>query len=79
MVVESLLPFLKGLFVSRKKKKANGDKMAEALSDTALTEYDQFDDYLEMVIQFGVGHNIICLHAPFRLEKLEGLICLIRT
>ena len=27
----------------------------EDLSDTALTEYDQFDDYLEMVIQFGVG------------------------
>ena len=78
MVVESLLPFLKGLFVSRKKKKANGDKMAEALSDTALTEYDQFDDYLEMVIQFGVG-DIICLHASIRLEKLEGLICLIRT
>ena len=56
VVVESLLPFLKGLFVSRKKKKkANGDKMAEALSDTALTEYDQFDDYLEMVVQFGVS------------------------
>ena len=54
-MVESLLPFLKGLVVSRKKKKANGDKMAEALSDTALTEYDQFDDYLEMVVQFGVS------------------------
>ena len=55
VIVESLLPFLKRLFVSRKKKKANGDKMAEVLSDTALTEYDQFDDYLEMVIQFGVS------------------------
>ena len=56
MVIESLLPFLKGLVVSRKKKKkANGDKMAEELSDTALTEYDQFDDYLEMVVQFGVS------------------------
>lgn len=55
VVVESLLPFLKGLFVGRKKKKKNGDKMAEALSDTALTDYDQFDDYLEMVIQFGVS------------------------
>ena len=61
VVVESLLPFLKGLFVSRKKKKANGDKMSEALSDTALTEYDQFDDYLEMVIQFGVSHGILYL------------------
>ena len=57
VVVESLLPFLKGLLVGRKKKKANGDEMAAALSDTALTEYDQFDDYLEMVIQFGVSHD----------------------
>ena len=54
-----MLPFLKRLVVSRKKKKkANGDKMVEALSDTALTEYDQFDDYLEMVVQFGVSHII---------------------
>jgi hypothetical protein len=65
-VVESLLPFLKGLLVGRKKKKKeNGDKMAEALSDTALTEYDQFDDYLEMVVQFGVSRLpirvIVCL------------------
>ena len=57
VVVESLLPFLKGLFVSRKKKKANGGKDREDLSDTALAEYDQFDDYLEMVIQFGVCTN----------------------
>ena len=56
VVVESLLPFLKGLFVSRRKKKANGGKL-EVLSDTVLTEYDQFDDYLEMVIQFGVMHE----------------------
>ena len=62
VVVESLLPFLKGLFVGRKKKKINGDNMAEALSDTALTEYDQFDDYLEMVIQFGVSHNKYDIH-----------------
>ena len=55
-----MLPFLKGLFVGRKKKKANGNKMAEVLSDTALTEYDQFDDYLEMVIQFGVSY-ILCV------------------
>ena len=64
VVVESLLPFLKGVLVGRKKKKTNGDKMAAALSDTALTEYDQFDDYLEMVIQFGVSHNqsYICIN-----------------
>lgn len=49
-----MLPFLKGLFLGRKKEKANGDKLQE-LSDTALAEYDQFDDYLEMVIQFGVS------------------------
>ena len=54
VVVESLLPFLKGLFVTRKKRKKNGNRM-EALADTALTNYDQFDDYLEMVIQFGVS------------------------
>lgn len=72
VVVESLLPFLKGLFVSRKKKKANSDKMAEALSDTALTEYDQFDDYLEMVIQFGVGHNIILSACTLQARKIRG-------
>lgn len=54
VVVESLLPFLKGMFVSRKKKKVNGEGTHD-LSDVALSEYDQFDDYLEMVIQFGVG------------------------
>ena len=64
--MESLLPFLKGLFVGRKKKKANGDKLRE-LSDVALTEYDQFDDYLEMVIQFGVCTYIAIVLSPCRM------------
>jgi hypothetical protein len=30
----------------------------QAISDSVLEEYDQFDDYLEMVMQFGVRFTI---------------------
>jgi hypothetical protein len=29
----------------------------QAISDSVLEEYDLFDDYLEMVMQFGVRFN----------------------
>ena len=78
VVVESLLPFLKGLFVSRKKKKINGEKVTE-LHDTALSEYDQFDDYLEMVIQFGVNHELECVHVNVcQLQSTNSVIASVR-
>ena len=30
-------------------------------ADVFLSEYDQFDDYLEMVIQFGVSRKTLAL------------------
>lgn len=45
---ETVIPFVKTLF---------GTKMAKrraSVRDAMLAEYEQFDDYLEMVIQFGV-------------------------
>lgn len=33
----------------------------QAILDSVLVEYDQFDDYLEMVMQFGVGHDLLHL------------------
>ena len=52
VVQETVIPLLKQLCVGRVEKKL--DK-ADHVPDTILAEYDQFDDYLEMVIQFGVS------------------------
>lgn len=51
--MESVIPFLHELSVSRvERSKCKGGKV---IPDTILAEYDQFDDYLEMVVQFGVS------------------------
>ena len=51
--MESLFPFVKELYVSRvERSKCKGRKVTP---DTILADYDQFDDYLEMVVQFGVS------------------------
>lgn len=33
--------------------------LSQAQQDIVLEEYDQFDDYLEMVVQFGVSLTLI--------------------
>lgn len=51
--MESLIPFMAELRASRvERSKYKGRKV---IPDTVLVEYDQFDDYLEMVVQFGVS------------------------
>lgn len=52
MTVETVIPFVKELFISGVEKKRGREGR---IPDTILAEYDQFDDYLEMVIQFGVS------------------------
>ncbi len=49
MVTETLIPFVKLQLASRIHRKSH-----HCIPDTILAEYEQFDDYLEMVIQFGV-------------------------
>ena len=56
ILLESLLPLIK-YFAAKtvQDKKQKSAKMLPPLPvDVALAEYDVFDDYLEMVIQFGV-------------------------
>ena len=48
--METVIPLAKTLVFG----KAVFRSKAEIL-DTVLTEYEQFDDYLEMVVQFGVS------------------------
>lgn len=52
VLVETVIPFAKELFISGVEKKRGRKGF---IPDTILAEYDQFDDYLEMVIQFGVS------------------------
>ena len=51
--METVIPVSKQFFVGKVEKKLG---KAGNIPDTILTEYDEFDDYLEMVIQFGVSH-----------------------
>ena len=53
MVVETVLPVSKQFLVGRVERKLG---KAGNVPDTLLAEYDEFDDYLEMVIQFGVSY-----------------------
>lgn len=52
MVVETLIPMSKQFLVGRVEKKLG---KAGNVPDVILSEYDEFDDYLEMVVQFGVS------------------------
>ena len=50
VTMETVIPFVKALFVTRVAKKTS-------VKDAVFAEYEQFDDYLEMVIQFGVSYE----------------------
>ena len=56
VLVETVIPFAKELFISGVEKKRGRKGL---IPDTILAEYDQFDDYLEMVIQFGVSTSCL--------------------
>lgn len=46
--METVIPSVKALFSTKVTKQKT------SVRDAVLAEYEQFDDYLEMVIQFGV-------------------------
>ena len=48
VTMETVIPFIKEMFVTCVSK-------TDRLSDSVKAEYEPFDDYLEMVIQFGVS------------------------
>ena len=58
VLVETVIPFAKELFISGVEKRRGRKGL---IPDTILAEYDQFDDYLEMVIQFGVSTSCLVL------------------
>lgn len=62
VLVETVIPFAKELFISGVEKKRGRKGL---IPDTILAEYDQFDDYLEMVIQFGVSTSCLGLFTGF--------------
>lgn len=53
VVMETLIPFVKIQAFSRVKGRKHG-----SVPDVLLAEYEQFDDYLEMVVQFGVRAHL---------------------
>ncbi len=60
VVMESVIPFVGEIRASRvERSKSKGRKV---IPDTTLADYDQFDDYLEMVVQFGVSVQVQVLH-----------------
>ena len=52
VVMETIMPLVKQSFMGKV-----GQKLGKtgSIPDTILTHYDQYDDYLEMVVQFGVS------------------------
>ena len=59
VVVETVVPLSQQFLVGRVEKKLG---KAGNVPDTILADYDAFDDYLEMVIQFGVSPKQLLKH-----------------
>ena len=59
VVVETVIPLSRQFLVGRVEKKLG---KAGNVPDTILADYDAFDDYLEMVIQFGVSPRQLLKH-----------------
>ena len=55
IILESILPLLQEVLLTKKLEKKSRKSLPP---DLALAEYELFDDYLEMVIQFGVCNYI---------------------
>jgi len=74
IVTESIIPYLKKSAHQKKKTKGKEDfnqYIVEKLEEINLPEYDAFDDYLEMIIQFGY---VTLFAASFPLAGLCSLI-----
>lgn len=53
VMTEAVIPLVTSMCM--KKRAGSGQRGGEGHGEVFLAEYDQFDDYLEMVIQFGVS------------------------
>lgn len=84
LVVETIIPFATEHFsqwrIKRQFKKINkiSQVQEQEISDSVLEEYDQFDDYLEMVMQFGVSftlfkHNFTNPPPPYQWRTRGGV------
>lgn len=74
VLVETVIPFAKELFISGVEKKRGRKGF---IPDAIRAEYDQFDDYLEMIIQFGVSTTcfVLFLQLP-KAVILCSAVCL---
>lgn len=70
MVVETVVPLSRQFLVGRVEKKLG---KAGNVPDTILADYDAFDDYLEMVIQFGVSPNQPLKHYLLLMLSLSSV------
>lgn len=57
VVTESVIPFFKTMLLS--KNLGKGFAASGLPMDIILDEYDPFNDYLEMVMQFGVSFSLL--------------------
>eukprot|EP00756_Hemistasia_phaeocysticola_P051214 Hpha_TRINITY_DN26390_c0_g1::TRINITY_DN26390_c0_g1_i1::g.9322::m.9322/K19327/ANO10, TMEM16K; anoctamin-10 len=79
VATETLLPQLMGLWNKRSKrklldslKKHDKQSNADAILELEADEYESFDDYLEMVIEFGY---VILFAAGFPLASALSVLC----
>eukprot|EP01061_Rhynchopus_euleeides_P023482 TRINITY_DN38216_c0_g1_i1.p1 TRINITY_DN38216_c0_g1~~TRINITY_DN38216_c0_g1_i1.p1 ORF type:complete len:718 (+),score=291.05 TRINITY_DN38216_c0_g1_i1:76-2154(+) len=78
--LETLLPFLLNLVrrttqkdaIAEMKKRDEKGSLVPAFQETHLPEYEPFDDYLEMVIEFGY---VTLFAASFPLAALLSVLC----
>ena len=56
--METVIPFVKRIFATKASEKKEGK--GKYIPDVILAEYESFDDYLEMVVQFGVSSGNVC-------------------
>lgn len=77
ILLESVIPFLKEVLMTRKLIQKNGSK-SPLPTDIVFADYDLYDDYVEMVIQFGVSASehilficvCVCLCISVKISKL---------
>eukprot|EP01064_Diplonema_japonicum_P012879 TRINITY_DN2022_c1_g1_i1.p1 TRINITY_DN2022_c1_g1~~TRINITY_DN2022_c1_g1_i1.p1 ORF type:complete len:704 (+),score=141.56 TRINITY_DN2022_c1_g1_i1:51-2114(+) len=80
VTLETLIPFLLSLVEGRKHKKTAADlakhdekgRVVSAFTEVHLAEYEAFDDYLEMVIEFGY---VVLFASAFPLAAVLSLFC----
>eukprot|EP01059_Diplonema_ambulator_P005295 TRINITY_DN1503_c2_g2_i1.p1 TRINITY_DN1503_c2_g2~~TRINITY_DN1503_c2_g2_i1.p1 ORF type:complete len:755 (+),score=161.47 TRINITY_DN1503_c2_g2_i1:36-2267(+) len=80
VTLETVIPFLLGWFATKKLEKKNAKDVGKerkgsvlsALSESRMPEYECFDDYLEMVIEFGY---VVLFASAFPLAAALSVVC----